>query len=112
MAKWEVNDRVLEAARTYLDLRHPVEVKATNLRTAAGRYKGLRSGKHRITVARDLCHEAAGRTLWHELTHAKQREAYRMEQQFWRAYAADDLMEVAAEASERMNQRMPLCVLR
>lgn len=111
-ARWQVNDRVLEAARTYVGLRHPVEVKATGLRKVSGRYKGMRNGRHQITVSRDLCAEVAGRTLWHEITHAKQREAYRMERDFWRAYASDDLMEVAAEAAERLNGRMPLCVMR
>lgn len=112
MGDWQVNERVFDAARAYIGLRHPVEVKATGLRKASGRYKGMRKGKHQITVSRHLCAEVAGRTLWHELTHAKQREAYRMEAQFWRAYAADNLMEVAAEAAERLNGRMPLCVPR
>lgn len=111
--RWRVNERVMEAAKTYIGLRNPVEVKVTGLRKATGRYKGLRKGKHQITVSRYLtCPEAAGRTLWHEMTHAKQREAYRMERDFWRAYAADDLMEAAAEAAELLNRRLPLCVPR
>lgn len=111
--RWEVNDRLMEAARTYIGLRNPVEVKVTGLRKASGRYKGMRNGRHQITVSRHLaCPTVAGRTLWHEMTHAKQREAFRMERDFWRAYATDDLMEVAAEAAERLNDRMPLCVPR
>lgn len=112
MARWQINERLLEAAETYLGLRHPVEVKATALRKATGRYKGLRDGVHQITMNGDLTPETAGRTLWHEMTHAKQREAYRMECDFWRAYSADDLMEMAAVTAETLNQRMPLCETR
>ena len=112
-ARWEMNGRLLEAAQTYLGLRYPVEVTVTGLRKAAGRYKGMREGKHQITVSRYLtCPATVGRTLWHEMTHAKQREAYRMEADFWRAYAADNLMEAAADASETLNERMPLCAPR
>ena len=96
-----------------MGLKHPVEVKITSQRTTAGRYKGLREGDdsrrvHKITVSTHICPSEAGKTLWHEITHAQQRERYHTETAFFRALEAEDL-EDEAEIAERWNERIPLC---
>lgn len=109
-ASWRLDPEALDRARVRMGLRHPLMVKVTGLRRRAGLYKGIRRGRHQITVSAALCPSEAGRTVWHEIAHAKQREAHRTERQFRRAYLSDGLMEAAAEAAETMNERFPLCV--
>ena len=111
--RWEIDDAAVRLARTKLGLRHPVEVKITSQRTTAGRYKGLGAAKgagrcHKVTISTHICPSEAGKTLWHEMTHAQQRERYRSEVAFHRALDAENL-EDEAERAERLNSLIPLC---
>lgn len=110
--RWEIDSDAVRLAEIRLGLRHRVEVKITSQRKTAGRYKGLarRKGRrvHQITVSTHICPSEAGRTVWHEMTHAQQRERYHTATAFLRAVETENL-EDEAEAAERMNQRVPLC---
>lgn len=106
--RWEIDEDAVRLARARLGLRHPVEVKITSQRSTAGRYKGLAESRHRVTISTHICPSEAGQTLWHELTHARQRERYHNHTAFMRALDAENL-ESEAERAERLNSLIPLC---
>lgn len=108
--RWEIDPDAVLIARAKLGLRRSVEVKVTSQRKTAGRYKGLTGSPpvHRITISTHNCPSEAGKTLWHEMAHARQRERYRTQVAFLRGLEADDL-EAEAESLERWNERIPLC---
>jgi len=109
--RWDIDPEGLDRARTRMGLKRPLTVKVTGLRRRAGLYKGIREGRHQITVSASLCASEAGQTIWHEIAHAKQREAHQTEREFWRAYRQSPvLMELSACAAERLNERFPLCL--
>lgn len=131
VARWRVDDDALERACTVLGVRRPVTVLATSQRHTSGRYLGMRGGRHRITLRARLTVVEASRTLWHELTHALQRERYSCDFLYFcdysrelsrprslgRAHTVDPLydlspFEVEAEANVRLHEEMPLTVRR
>lgn len=77
---WKINELQLQKAIEEFDLRWPVRIKLTGHK--GGRYGAYwlrydwakETFYHHITVKRWLSKHAAGQTLWHELTHAKQAE--------------------------------------
>lgn len=82
---WKTNDALLEKAIRHFDLRMPVYVRRTNGNRRRGCYHGLFIGSeinrtlpntlhHKITVSNRLTPTEASEVLWHELTHAAQRE--------------------------------------
>ena len=107
---WEIDDTGVQFARLYLRLKHPVEVRVTNLRKTSGRYNGLHDrgtrGKraHAISVSTYLSSEEAGRTIWHEMAHAAARE--QMGKAAFRKWHEPE-REHAAEAHERLQDRWP-----
>ena len=136
---WEVDQDALRKARQELGIRFAVKIKSHYQKHTDGTYSGLypvkpfhkRSKEHRITIGTDLCHQQAGITLWHELTHAAQRERYRNNALWSEAYedAMEDatghrhlpkgdsrykksVFETEARQNERRNGRLPLCYRR
>lgn len=139
---WKLDRAALAEAIALLGLSLPVKIKQTSHqggRYGAHSFRPLR-GKffrdpsrdtaaggmyHHITVKSWLSPEQAGRTLWHELTHAMQAEretaqATTMREQFqgWRfcaargrgtAYRAKPI-EVEAREHEPLNDDLPLAV--
>lgn len=91
---WRIDRANLRQAIEVLGIRHPVEIKQTSrVGNQQGRHRPTPTGgqvyirggkvynpdtatglKHSITVKSYLTPEEAGRTLWHELTHAMQAE--------------------------------------
>lgn len=70
---WTVDVPAIREAIEFLELAWPVEVKLTSGIHTHGRIR-FRDGRHLITVATNLTPAKASSTLWHELTHAAQRE--------------------------------------
>lgn len=131
VARWRVDEAALERACATLGVRRPVTVLATSQRFTSGRYLGVRDGRHRITLRARLTVVEASRTLWHELTHALQRERYSCDflyfcdytrelarpRRLGRAHTVDPLydlnpFEVEAEANVRLHESLPLTVRR
>ena len=106
---WEVDKAGVLVARARLRISRPVRVKVTGQKKTAGRYKGINGGTHEVTLSTYLSLDEAGETLWHEMAHAAQREAYQSHGEWMAAYDADFLMEANAEAAEHLNERFPLC---
>lgn len=83
---WEVDRMALAKACDLLAIASPVHVKRSPGRSLRGAYHGMRPGReihrncepdtlyHCVTVSAVLHPADASRTLWHELTHAAQRE--------------------------------------
>lgn len=72
---WDFDLPAIERAAVALGVTQPVAVGCANY--ARGRWGGMHSferDEHRIRVARWLSPERASRLLWHELTHAAQRD--------------------------------------
>lgn len=136
---WDVDPDALRKARRELGIRHEVSVKSHFQKHTDGTYGGLyptkpyrkRDRKHRITIATNLAPEDASETLWHELTHASQRERYKSNGAWNVAYEdameeatgerhlpkgdkryKDNPFEVEAKQNERRNRQLPLCVKR
>lgn len=108
MAKWKVDPEALELAELRLSLQHPVKVRVAPLAKETGRYRGLKDGKHQITLDKHQCAWEAGASLWHELTHAQQLE--QDGEDFWPAYhdCCEDYEKIAAK-TEQLNNLIPLC---
>lgn len=84
---WEFDVDAIEAAARSLRLRRPIIVACARYPT--GRWQGMASyanGAHDLHVGCALTADQASRTLWHELTHAQQRE--RLGDRYWREYMA------------------------
>lgn len=99
-----------------LGIVDPVEVKLANGTRRHGSHRWNGAGTtHIITVSTYLTPAEAGRTLWHELTHAAQRE-YLGLAAFMAAYRSESAVkgyrnnrfEIEARAHEDMNDDLPL----
>jgi hypothetical protein len=90
--RWEADPRAIEAAMRVLGLKRPVHVKPTRMWQSAGLYGGFDKGYHVIYVAYNLRSDAASRVIWHELTHALQRERHPS----WASYEAEYAKQMAA----------------
>lgn len=75
---WKLDRAAYREALDFLGIKWPVEIKVTSRegsRHGAHRLACVRGVVvHRITVKDYLTPEQAGKTLWHELTHAMQSE--------------------------------------
>jgi hypothetical protein len=71
-----------------LGLKRPVHIKPTRMWQQAGLYAGIENGYHVILVAYNLRSDTASRVIWHELTHALQRERFTSQGLYEHAYAA------------------------
>lgn len=128
--RWKLAHRAVREAQEFLGLTLPVTIKATGHK--GGRYgcHSLRIGSngrpyHHITVKNWLDPAEAGRTLWHELTHAMQAEraalaagasapsdwlaAWRTAPERMGAYRSRPI-EVEARSFEAFNDEQPLAV--
>ena len=103
-------------AIAYFGLVDPIEVKFSGgiHRRGCHRYAG-KGQPHIITVSTYLSPEEAGRTLWHELTHAAQRE-YLGQEEFTAQYRLESAtkgyrgnkFEVEAREHSDLNAEIPL----
>lgn len=92
--KWELDPIRLREAREMLGLELPVDVNANGrIRLSHGRYRGIKEGRHQIDIGSGLSPARASACLWHELTHARQREEAGSDLAFKeRRYAEEALM--------------------
>lgn len=77
--------------------------------------RGVLSDTHKIKVSLSQCrsYKAIGRSLWHELTHAAQRERFADHHAYQRAYDRyphypSNPYELEARSNERNHDTMPL----
>lgn len=76
LSPWRVDTSNLHKACRLLGINSPVVVRRSPGKNMIGRYHGFNAnGEHAITVSARLSPSLASQTIWHELTHAKQREA-------------------------------------
>lgn len=109
---WAIDVHAVERACETLGLQRRVVIDVTNGRRYAGLYKGVHQGAHRISLAGWQAPTSASRTLWHELTHAMQRErgtlthnpARSRSSAVYRAHPN----EVEAERNEAMHEQLAL----
>jgi hypothetical protein len=114
-----------------------VKVRITAQKRTSGQYLGLCYQRrtackriHQISVSTYLSPEEAGRTIWHEITHALQRERYRSGALFCDAYESsltgnmstarqearkpdgydESPFEHEAQAAEARNKNNPICL--
>lgn len=88
---WVFNDTAIDQAREILEFEKPVQILRRRMKWSLGRYLGIYynwdweptiqdwiqgSDFHRITITSAVGATKASRLLWHELTHASQRELY------------------------------------
>lgn len=71
MADLRFTDEDLRVAAARVGLRLPVRVYYRKMRRYYGRYVGIKAGEHHISMR---ANQVAFTVLYHELTHAKQRE--------------------------------------
>src|SRR4051812_49247322 len=73
---FEINEAAVAQAARQLDIEGPVRVRIVRYRNdKSGRYVGVRDGVVTVSVSSDLDADEASRTIWHELTHARQAQA-------------------------------------
>lgn len=103
---WRPDEFNIERARIELGLKHPVVIRRSCGKNTSGKYLGINArGEHVITVAARLSPTMASQVIWHELTHAKQREQnedFHFDYTLARArYGyANNVYEIEAKASE------------
>ena len=133
--EWDIDREALSRACKAIGLKHPVKIRITAQKRTSGQYLGLcfqrrsPTRAHQISMSTYLSTEDAGKTLWHELTHALQRERYRSGALFCEAYEAslseslstsrretrkpegydESPFEQEAAAAEIRNKNNPLC---
>jgi hypothetical protein len=133
---WDIDREALSRACKAIGLKHSVKIRITAQKRTSGQYLGLcfqrrTAGKraHEISISTYLSTKDAGKTLWHELTHALQRERYRSGALFCEAYEAslseslstsrretrkpdgydESPFEQEAAGAESRNKNNPLC---
>lgn len=79
-----VDQAAVDAARDELGIRLPVRVKFVAQWKTQGTYIGADKGYHEIVIRETA--DNPDRSLWHELTHAKQREGFDSDAAYDAAY--------------------------
>lgn len=75
--QWDIDWDAIDRAKEELGLSFRINILPRAMRYSYGRYRGLEMGlMHTITVATDLGRRKTSMVLWHELTHAAQRERH------------------------------------
>lgn len=85
VSKFKIDKQALDRARGFLGITQPVRVWIGNT-WCAGRYVGVGLGReglfHRVALNARLNPVGAEETIWHELEHVRQGQAYRNHKEF------------------------------
>lgn len=125
---WRIDRAAIAEAAEILELTAEVYVMHTTGRQTLAAYYGLdRYKKHVVTLSRLLDADSASRALWHELTHASQRQRFGSDKEWHAAYKAEsrrsftgerggsydrNRYEVEARKNESLHYDLPLTVAR